>query len=217
MKNDEFTLTQGLGQQLEFAFRRNGWDAGQVHKLCEGDRLSLIRQFMLQPNEPPSDLKGTLEQNPLFVPWKTITIGKRKSVDELIQTLKDDDYDLSEAAENILRDPGNVLATSVTEIKLAKLTLRYFGLYQYLHYSIMCRRIRKMGFQLCTPEMAAELRLEFDDQEDMVIVMSMEAVGGNVLDQDLDDYEGRLSLSTYEASELGGYTPGCVEFICVIP
>ncbi len=217
MKNDEFILTQGLGQQLEFAFRRNGWDAGQVHKLCEGDRLGLIRQFMLQPNEPPSDLSGTLKRNPLFVPWKTITIGRRKSVDDLLQALKQEAYPVWPSAEAILRHPDVILATEETRVNLALLNGRDLGLDEHLHYSIMRRRMIRMGFKLCTPEMAAELRLVWDDQEEIRTVVAMEPIDGDVLDMNLDNDKGELELASSHVNELAGYSADCLQYICVIP
>lgn len=216
MENDKFVLTQGQGQQLEFAFRRNGWTEAQVHQLCKGDLLGLVRQFMLKPSNPPAALRHTLDQNPLFVPWKTITIGKRRSMDELIQALEADKYGIEHALK-LLRHPGITLATTETEVHLAKLTLEDFGFSNYLNYAGMCRRLKKMGFELGTAEMAAELRLNFDEQEDMAMVMAMEPIDGEVLDLYLDDENGNLELYGQEVDEYRRYTPGCLEYICVIP
>jgi hypothetical protein len=216
MENDKFILTQGLGQQLEFAFRRNGWDAAQVHTLCQGDLLGLVRQFMLKPNDPPADLRHTLNQNPLFVPWKTITIGKRRSMEELINALVEEKYPI-ECALKLLRHPSITLAKVETEVHLAKLTLENFGFTDYLNYTAMCRRLKKMGFELGTAEIAAELRLNFDEQEDMGTVMAMEPIDGEVLDLYLDDDEGSLELFAEEISDYKNYSPGCLEYVCVIP
>lgn len=216
MKNDEFILTQGLGQQLEFAFRRNNWDAAQVHRLCQGDILGRVRHHMLQPDEPHS-LANTLERNPIFIPWKTITIGKRRSVDELLQALADDNYPVWPEAEAMLRHPDVVLATQETEIRIARLTISDFGLEDYLHFSIMRRRMKKMGFELCTAEMAAELRLVCDDQEDIATMIAMKPINDMVLSLRLDDEKGELELSCQEVVELNNYTPGFLEYICVIP
>gem|GEM_PF-6650528 len=170
---------------------------------------------MLKPNNPPDGLKHTLDQNPLFVPWKTITIGKRRSVDELIGALKADNYPVKNAL-SVLRHPSVVLATTETEVHLAKLSLKDFGFQDHLSFSSMCRRLKKMGFGLGTAEMAAELRFEFDEQG-ATAVMAMEPVNGEVLDLYLDEEAGVLELYAQEAEEYMGYAPDCLDYICVIP
>ncbi|MEO6536147.1 MAG: hypothetical protein ABIT47_00505 [Candidatus Paceibacterota bacterium] len=46
MKNDTFTLSLGQAQQIEFAFRRNGWSAEDVHKLVSKDTLAKVLLFL---------------------------------------------------------------------------------------------------------------------------------------------------------------------------
>lgn len=216
MQNDEFILGQGLGHQLELAFRRNGWSTADVHALCKGDLLARLRQQMLKPAEPIGTLSGILERNPLFEPWKTITIGTR-TADELIRALLDEEYVVDDEAQKILREAS--FATQQTEVTLVNLTHKDLGYEdgEIPHYSIVCRHIRHLGFSLCTPEIAATLRLlTFDDQNQRpVTFMAMAAVEGKFFEQYLNDEEGSLQLYTQDVSEVDGISE--IDFVCVIP
>lgn len=44
--NDTFTLSLGQAQQLEFALRRNGWAAADVHRLVAKDNLAKVLNFL---------------------------------------------------------------------------------------------------------------------------------------------------------------------------
>lgn len=50
MSNDQFALSIGQAQQLEFALNRNGWTSADVHKLCEGETLGRVKSFLDDPD-----------------------------------------------------------------------------------------------------------------------------------------------------------------------
>jgi hypothetical protein len=50
MSNDQFALSIGQAQQLEFAFSRNDWTPADVHKLCEGETLGRVKSFLGDPD-----------------------------------------------------------------------------------------------------------------------------------------------------------------------
>lgn len=215
MSNDEFILGQGLGHQLELAFRRNGWSAADVHTICAGDILGRIRKQMLRSAEPLPALNGILDRGPLFHPWKTIIVGTR-TADEVIRALLDDEYGVDEEAQVILR--ASSFAVEPTQVNLANLTHRDLGYEdgEIPHYAIASRRIRHMGFELCTPEMAAELRLlNFDDQNDRLTLMAMIPIEGQILEQYLNDREGKLELGMFQIDD--GATWERTDYICIIP
>lgn len=214
MNNDEVILTPGIIIELERSLQRNGWKRNDVHTICGGDLLGRMRKHMVKPAKPVASLKGALDRGPLFKPWKTITIGKRRSVDELLNALRDDEYEVYEEAADLLRQ--TTLEKVERQVNLAVLSLEDLNTEEPLHHSIMCRRIRHMGFELCTAEMIAELRLNFDDQEDLITLSAMTPVGGRILEPYLDNDEGKLVLSIQEQGECDNFN-GAVDYICVIP
>lgn len=215
MRNDEFVLGQGAGHMLELAFRRNGWTLAEVHALSSGDLLGRLRKLMLEPAEPAALLKNTLKRGPLFQPWKTIDIGVH-TADEVIQLLLDQGYPVDTMAQTVLRD--SVFAAEPTQAHLANLSHLDLGFEdgEIPHFTIVRRRIKYMGFELCTPEIAAELRLiNFDDQDAGITLMAMDAVEEHILEQYFNEMDGELELYSQNINEIDNYNE--VNYICVIP
>lgn len=216
MLNDEFILGQGLGHQLELAFRRNGWTTADVHTLCGGDLLGRLRKQMLKPAEPVVSLQGTLDRNPLFKVWKTITIGTR-TAEEIIQALLDEHYRVDENSLKVLR--ASTFETAPTQVNLAILSHTDLGYDngKLPHFSVICRRIQRLGFELCTPEMAAELRLlNYDDQEEFPdTYVAMRAIEGLVMYHYQSEDYGTLNLSASDINGASDYET--MSYICVIP
>lgn len=82
---DSFALSIGQAQQLEFAFQRNGWTAADVHRLCQGEVLASVKEFL---NQKPNPSLFLIED--VFTPERCMELGFKPGLRHTIQHLSAD-------------------------------------------------------------------------------------------------------------------------------
>jgi DNA-directed RNA polymerase alpha subunit len=120
---DTFVMSVGQAHELQTAFRRNGWSASEVKKLCQGDILARVKHLVIGPDPKELLIRDvfTIENCKSLglssnTRYRAIALGH-----EGIRTLGD----LSKMTEfSFARQPG----TGETSVALVKAVLAHYGL-----------------------------------------------------------------------------------------
>ena len=142
---------------------------------------------------------------PKFKTWKTIKLGTGlKTADDFRKTLKDNGFNISDSASDILRKPAFTAAVEETEIDLVKVTVGELGFKKGARRDQIYERAKELGLELCPLEVGPQLRLQYQDQPNGEwILAAMEPIvdsGGDpglfIVERDgsgrwLDGYWGR--------------------------
>lgn len=113
-----------------------------------------------------------------FATWKTITIGTKKSVEDLSRTLTDNGFQSSERANDILKK--TTLASVETEIELVEVSFSDLGLKEATSRRAVYARAKKLGLDLVPAEVGPQLRLQYADQPmGELIVMAMKSIASS--------------------------------------
>ena len=102
---------------------------------------------------------------PKFKTWKTIKLGTGlKTADDFRKTLKDNGFNISDSASDILRKPAFTAAVEETEIDLVKVTVGELGFKKGARRDQIYERAKELGLELCPLEVGPQLRLQYQDQ-----------------------------------------------------
>ena len=100
-----------------------------------------------------------------FKTWKTIKLGTGlKTADDFRKTLKDNGFNISGWANDILRKPVFTVAAEETEVELVKVTVAELGFKRGARHDQTYERAKELGLELCPPEVGPQLRLQYQDQ-----------------------------------------------------
>ena len=100
-----------------------------------------------------------------FKTWKTIKLGTGlKTADDFCKTLKDNGFNISGWANDILRKPAFTVAAEETEVELVKVTVAELGFKRGARHEQTYERAKEFGLELCPPEVGPQLRLQYQDQ-----------------------------------------------------
>ena len=99
-----------------------------------------------------------------FKTWKTIKLGTLKTADEFRKALKDNGFNISDWANNILGRPAFTAATEEIEVDLVKVTVGELGFKKGARRDQIYDRAKELGLELCSPEVGTQLRLQYQDQ-----------------------------------------------------
>ncbi len=103
--------------------------------------------------------------DPEFNIWKTINLGTGlKTADDFRKALKDNGFDISHWADDILGKPAFTVATETIEVDLVKVTLAELGFKKGARSDQIYERAKELGLELCPPEVGPQLRLQCQDQ-----------------------------------------------------
>ena len=105
-----------------------------------------------------------LGQVEALVNWKTIKLGTLKTADEFRKALKDNGFNISDWANNILGRPAFTAATEEIEVDLVKVTVGELGFKKGARRDQIYDRAKELGLELCSPEVGPQLRLQYQDQ-----------------------------------------------------
>lgn len=96
---------------------------------------------------------------------KTIKLGTGlKTADDFRRALRDGGFRLSDWASDILGKPAFKVAGEETEIDLVKVTVAELGFRKGARLDQIYDRAKKLGLELCQPEVGPQLRLQYQDQ-----------------------------------------------------
>ena len=116
-----------------------------------------------------------------FATWKTIKLGTQKTVEDLSQALRDDDFRIGANAAQILKDIQ--LAENETEIELVLLTVRDLGFKESARRDDIYERAGDLGFDLVPGEVGPQLRLQYTNQRmDEWMALAMRPIAGSAGD-----------------------------------
>src|SRR5262245_39736121 len=124
---------------------------------------------------------------PDFPVWKRITLGTHKGVNGVRDALDAHNIRVGESADEILGRPAFRFSKTPSPLDLVVLSAFDLGLAKGSHsLAEIYRRPRELGLELCPPEAAPQLRLEYLNQpigEFLHVAMApVAAYGGNLVD-----------------------------------
>lgn len=100
-----------------------------------------------------------------LVPWKTISLGTYASTNAMFKALDDRvDIHIGDLAEEILHRPTFTISKSKIDVQLVVLSVRQLSSGKQSSLAAIYARARKLGYELCPPEVAVQLRLQYYDQ-----------------------------------------------------
>jgi len=116
--------------------------------------------------------------------WKTIKLGTGlKTAGDFRRVLRDDGFNLSKWAFDILGKPAFTVAPKETEVDLIKVTVGELGFKKGARQDQIYKRAKELGLELCLSEVGPQLRLQYKDQPNGEwILVAMEPI----LDSDGD-------------------------------
>ena len=140
-----------------------------------------------------------------FKTWKTIKLGTGlKTADDFRKTLKDNGFNISGWANDILRKPAFTVAAEETEVELVKVTVAELGFKRGARHEQTYERAKEFGLELCPPEVGPQLRLQYQDQPNGEwILVAMEPIivsGGDPELFNVGRSDSGLWLSSYWSS-----------------
>jgi len=103
------------------------------------------------------------ETKPDWKTWKTVVVGG-KSSQVLEREIKRKSVNVSEYALEMMKDEGFVTLKHPEQINFVLLKVEDLGFANLAGTDQIFKRAQKLGLDLCPPEAAAALRLEYDDQ-----------------------------------------------------
>jgi hypothetical protein len=96
--------------------------------------------------------------------WKTISLGTFTSANALIDALDEARVAIGEMADEALHRPAFTVTKFKSDVQLVVLSAAQLGGLDGAVRSEILARGRRLGFELCSPEAAAQLRLQYADQ-----------------------------------------------------
>lgn len=96
--------------------------------------------------------------------WKTISLGTFTSTNAMFDALHDRDIHVGDMANEILHRPAFTISKVKMRVELVVLSVNQLSSGKENSLAAIFARARKLGYDLCPPEVAVQLRLQYDDQ-----------------------------------------------------
>jgi hypothetical protein len=96
--------------------------------------------------------------------WKTISLGTFTSTNAMFNALDDRDIHIGDMADEILHRPTFTISKVKMDMELVVLSVNQLSSGKKNFLALIFARARKLGYELCPPEVAVQLRLQYDDQ-----------------------------------------------------
>jgi hypothetical protein len=97
--------------------------------------------------------------------WKTIVLGSPAGRYALLDALDAQGIHVGDAAQEVLHRPAFMVSPGRTEVELARVSVAQLGFGpEGASLGEIYRRAARSGLELCPPEVAAQLRLQYRDQ-----------------------------------------------------
>jgi hypothetical protein len=114
--------------------------------------------------------------------WKTIKLGTPglKTADDFRKVIESDKIHIDKRADDILGRPEFTVAAEQTEVDLVIVSVAELGFKKRTKREDVYAQAKKLGLQLCTPEVGPQLRLQYTDQPDNDwLTIAMEPIEGS--------------------------------------
>ncbi len=142
-----------------------------LEKLSDQEWVGSTKKFLRKENpwEAPTALDLKV--------WKTIKLGTGglKTSADFLAALKEQKFQTSDWAKDILGKSEFTVATQETEVDLVVVTVAELGFKENAIRSDIYRRAQELGLDLCPAEVGPQLRLQYQDQpkgEWLIIAMN---------------------------------------------
>jgi hypothetical protein len=109
-----------------------------------------------------ASLADTYIASPLL--WKTISLGTYTSSTAMFDALDGASVHIGDIADEVLHRPAFTLSKMKTHVQLVVLSASDLGLGSRDSLASLYARARRFGYELCPPEVAVQLRLQYRDQ-----------------------------------------------------
>ena len=96
--------------------------------------------------------------------WKTISLGSFASTWALFDALDTAGVHIGDTAEEILHRPAFTVSKVKTRLQLVILAAADLGFGEHVSLAAFYARAQQLGYELCTPEVVVQLRLQYRDQ-----------------------------------------------------
>jgi hypothetical protein len=96
--------------------------------------------------------------------WKTISLGTFTSTNAMFNALDYRDIHIGDMADEILHRPTFTISKVKMDMELVVLSVNQLSSGKQNSLALIFARARKLGYELCPPEVAVQLRLQYDDQ-----------------------------------------------------
>jgi hypothetical protein len=123
---------------------------------------------------------NTVLEKPEFKTWKTIKIGTRlKTPYDFREALESAGMKIGDWAYDIMCEPAFTVITGKKEFELVVVTVAELGFKDGATRKDIYARAKKLGLNLCPPEIGPRLRLKYTDQPmNDFLVIAMKAIKG---------------------------------------
>lgn len=134
-------------------------------RLCKAVAIVLAAAFAPLAGASAQDLSGAQLDPAKVSVWKTIALGSHAGRYALLDALDAQGIHVGDAAQEVLHRPAFTIAQSRTDVQLALVSVRQLGFGpEAARLAEIYRRAVASGLELCPPEVAAQLRLQYRDQ-----------------------------------------------------
>jgi hypothetical protein len=118
------------------------------------------------PNSPPRQSDPSLDNAEIsgLATWKTISLGTYTSRIAMFDALDRSHIHIGDLAEEVLHRPAFTISKDKMEVQLVVLSVKQLSSRKQSSLGAIFARARKLGYELCPPEVAVQLRLQYDDQ-----------------------------------------------------
>jgi hypothetical protein len=96
--------------------------------------------------------------------WKTISLGTYTSHIEMFDALDEAGVHIGDLADGVLHRPAFTLSKVKMDVQLVALSASDLGFGGHEPLESLYARARRLGYELCSPEVAVQLRLQYRDQ-----------------------------------------------------
>jgi hypothetical protein len=116
--------------------------------------------------------------------WKTISLGTYTSTNAMFNALDDRHIHIGQMADEVLHRPAFTISKVKMNVELVVLSVNQLSFGKQRSLGAIFARARRLGYELCPPEIAIQLRLQYRDQpvgESLDIAMEPIATYGGEL------------------------------------
>jgi hypothetical protein len=134
-------------------------------RLCKAVAIVLAAAFAPLSAAWAEDARSGAQDGPAQVSvWKTISLGIPAGRYALFDALDAQGIHVGDAAQEVLHRPAFTVSRSSTDVQLARVSVAQLGFGQGATLAEIYRRAAGSGLELCPPEVAPLLRLQYRDQ-----------------------------------------------------
>jgi hypothetical protein len=129
-------------------------------------RVPLSGYYGANLNSPAQQSAHSLDDAEIagLATWKTISLGTFTSTNAMFNALDDRDIHVGNMADEILHRPTFTISKVKMDTQLVVLSVNQLSFGKQSSLAAIFARARKLGYELCPPEVAVQLRLQYNDQ-----------------------------------------------------